>query len=413
MSAFFPVLLFLTALILVVLPITPYGQEFVTAVKDPKIWQNTPFVALTVTIVVMVLSVMLYNMNTQIVRLYEGYPWKDAWIAKPFLRRRKRQFSEAERTRQRINTLRREVRLAGINADLNAARDAEGQLARLMNNYYPDRIDLVLPTRLGNVIRAFETYTTRQYGMPAINLWPRLQAVVDGNLAQSIDGAKTSFDFMIHSAFLSGILAVFTAGSGLYWKTREFPDLWQPWLAWTILLGVISYVFYLASIPRAFEWGTQVKAAFDLFRFTLLLKLGYESKPTDPSDERRIWENLNYKFAFPDDRSYPDLPYKTPASYLIADPSSTVLKSIRTVTLLEDGSLQVRLVVTNLDPAAWDADQVIVREAIPAGKLYVRDSATVNGAPVQLSSIDPLEIDLGALPHCDSRTIVYRVKASA
>ena len=414
MSAFFPVLLFLTAFTLVVLPITPYGHEFTAAVQDPKNWQNYPFVALMLTIIVLVLSVVLYNMNVPIVRLYEGYPWEHAWIAQLFVRYRKRQFEQAGLLRQRIKTLRRQARLTGVSASLGGAAGSQAALARLMNGFYPDRTDLVLPTRLGNVIRGFETYTTRQYGMPAIALWPRLQAVVDGTLAHSLYSVKTSFDFMLHSAFLSAILALLTLASGLYWKARTPPTLWQPWLAWSIAFAIISYLFYLASIPRAVEWGTQVKAAFDLYRFTLLAKLGYDLKPADLADERRIWEILNYKFAFPDERTYPDLPYRMPPSYLIADPPSTVVKSTRSVVPLEDGSLQIALVVSNLDPAVWDADRVIVREEIPSGKIYVRDSATMNGAPARLLSTDPLQIDLGPLPYCDSRTVLYRIgKASA
>lgn len=408
-SAFFPVLLFLTGLTLVVLPITPYGHDFSAAVQDPKTWEKNPVAALVLTIFVLVLSVVLYNLNTQVVRLYEGYPWMHSWIAKPFLWYRRRQFRRATLVRKRIKALRRQARLAELNASLSDAADSQSDLAQLLNRAYPNSEDLVLPTRLGNIIRAFETYTTRQYGMPAIALWPRLQPLIDGNLAQALDSVKTSFDFMIHSAFLSAILAVMTACAGLYWKTRTPHDLWQAWLAWTIVFGFFSYLFYLASLPRASEWGTQVKAGFDLYRSTLLSKLGYDLKPADLADERRIWDILNYKLAYPDERTYPDLPYKMPPSYLIVDPASTLLKSRRSVTVLADNSLQISVLVSNLDPAVWNADKIVLREEIPSGKMYVRDSALVNGAPAKLLAIDPLQIDLGPLPYYDSRTVVYRI----
>jgi hypothetical protein len=414
LSALFPVLLFLTGLTLVVLPLTPYGQGFTEVVQNSAAWQKTPLAVLVLTVFILVLSVVLFNMNTAIVRLYEGYPWQKAWIAKPFLRRRRRDFRLATVLRQRIITLRRQLRLSGIVADLNKARETQNQVAGIINGKYPDREDLVLPTRLGNVIRAFETYTTRQYGMPAIALWPRLQALVDGNLATALDGAKTAFDFMIHTAFLSAVLTVFTASAGLFWKTRALHDLQQPWLGWTIIFAVISYLFYLASIPRAIEWGTQVKSAFDLYRLKLLTQLGYELKPTDLTDERRIWENLNYKFAFPDGRRYPVLPYQLPESYILVDPPSTIVTSKRSVDLQDTGIVQITLIVSNSDPSASNAERVIVREVIPTGKTYVKDSARLDGNPPPMFlSLEPLQIDLGPLLYKSSRTIVYRIAKAA
>ena len=215
---------------------------------------------------------------------------------------------------------------------------------------------------------------------------------------------------MIHTAFLSGALTVLTASAGLFWKTRALQDLWQPWLAWTIIFGVISYLLYLASIPRAIEWGTQVKSAFDLYRLKLLAQLGYELKPTDLTDERRIWENLNYKFAFPDGRRYPVLPYQLPESYLLVDPPSTIVTSKRSVDLQDTGIVQITLIVSNGDPSASNAERVIVREVIPTGKTYVKDSARLDGnPPTTFLSLEPLQIDLGRLPYNSSRTIVYRI----
>jgi hypothetical protein len=415
-SAFFPVLLFLVGLTLVVLPVTPYGHEFSNAVLSPKQWESHPVVALVLTMVVLLLSLILYNMNVAIVRLYEGYPLEKSWIARPLLRSKKRSYRRAMLLRERIAKLRREIRVTKLQGvDLHGVDDVQGDLARLLNSAYPDGEDLVLPTRLGNVIRAFETYTTRQYGSPILNLWPRLQGVIDGPFAQAIDGVKTSFDFMIHSSFLCGVLALLTASAGLFWKTRTSSTVLQPWLAWALVFACMSYLFYLASIPRAAEWGTQIKSAFDLYRLPLLAKLGYETKPTDLADERNIWANLNYHFAFPDMRTFPDLPYRTPASSVRTIPTSTVVKSERTVELVVDGWLKICLRVENVDPTAYDADHVIIREEVPSGYVYVPDSVDVqdNGGTkvtYTLLSIDPVQIDLGPINHEESKKVEFAIR---
>jgi hypothetical protein len=406
LSALFPVLLFLTALTLVVLPITPYGHELTSAVQDPKYWQDHASVALVLTLVVLTLSVLLFNMNTPIIRLYEGYPWKDSWIGEWMIRRCQRRHDEANALQRRISRLRLEARLAGVDPGVAGLGLLQEKLSRATDVAR----HLLLPTRLGNTIRAFEIYPQQQYAIDAMNLWPRLQSLVDGNLAQTLDSVKTSFDFMIHGAFFAAVLAVLTGAGGLYWKAAASPL--GPWVLWAIGFGLVSYLFYLASIRRAMEWGAQVKTAFDLHRLTLLGKLGYEGKPTSLVDERRIWENVNYKLLFPGEMTYPDLPYAAPASSLVVEPSGTVIGVTREVALQPDGRIEITLHVENNDPTAWGADRVIVREQLPAGMVYV-PPVLVDGAATGLCSLDPLMIDLGPLAHNASRRIAYRIAKAA
>lgn len=413
LGAFFPVVLFTTALALLVLPITPYGHTLTSAVKDPKLWQEKGSAAIAITFVVLVLSVVLYNLNIPIIRLYEGYPWLDSWIGQRMKTRQQLRFDRADKMRKRIRKLRLELRIENIAfkpEEMSGLIEAQRKLGRLLNDEFPDTIGSVLPTKLGNVIRAFETYTTRQYGAPAIALWPRLQGIVESTYAQALDAIKTSFDFMIHSSFLSAVLAVLLAGAGLVWQNPAYHGVLQPWMAWSGLFVFLSYLFYLAAINRAAEWGMQVKATFDLYRLALLSKLGYELKPADLADERRIWEVLNYKFAFPDDRTYPDLPYRIPSTYLVVEPVSTIVAFTRTVSVLEGDAVQVRVSVSNTDPTRANATQVVLREDLTTGKSYVRGSAMVDGATATLLGLSPLQVDLGPMPYYETRTVVYTLK---
>jgi len=402
LSAFFPLILFMVAFTQIVLPMTSTGQEFTKAVQDPQYWQSNPFVTLVFTVLLLGLSVVLYNLNTPIVRLYEGYPWKDSWIGQRRRRRHERYLEKVGRTRQRIVDLRKEARIAGVTVAGELRVTSQPGLARIANFSYPHSAAL-LPTRLGNTIRAFETYPRRQYNMDGVSFWPRLQTLLDSPLVQSLDGVKTAFDFMIHCSFLSAILAAVTLVFGLYWHPGG------PWPLWGIGFGLSAYLFYLASISRATEWGAHVRTAFDLHRLRLLEKLGYTVKPADLADERRIWTNINYKLAFPDERVYPDLSYAAEASNLVVHPPDVILKASRTVALRADGAMDITLTVTNSDPTASSATNVIAREQIPAGMRYVRDSAASHARSVVLRSIDPLEIELGELRYDTSITLQYRL----
>lgn len=411
LSAFFPAVLFVAALSLVVIPLAPFAQPWTQVVNSATAWQQNGIAVLEITFLVLVLSVVLYNLNTPIIRMYEGYPWKDSWIGRFLVKRQQGRFGRAFLIRRCIAKLRIEAQLARTDIDLRDLPDIQQKLVLTLNNAYPNKSTLVLPTRLGNVIRAFETYTTRQYGAGAIALWPRLVGVLDSTFAQGVDSAKTSFDFMINSSFLSLLLAAMSAVAGLIWKPPVAQMLYQPWMTWTLVFVSLSYLSYVAAINRAAEWGTQVKCAFDLYRLTLLTKLGYETKPANLTEERRMWEVINYKFAFPDEHTYPDLPYSTPQTFFTVDPVSTIVTCKRSVRLMNDQSVQIKIVVANADPTKAPAKRVVLEDAVPAGKAYIRGSGIVNGARATLLSLNPIKIELGPLRYDEKRTVIYSIKS--
>lgn len=400
LGAFFPVVLFVTALMLVVLPLTPYLQPLTILVAQMKLWEDKASSAIILTAVVLVLSVVLYMLNVPVIRLYEGYPWIKSWIGTKLADAKRKRLNDAQQLRSLINSLRKEIRLHHLQVpdeDLEDLIEAQRELARMANDQYPSGGAFVLPTRLGNVIRSFETYPLHQYGLPLIAVWPRLQAVIPTTYAQALDGAQTSFNFMLNCSFLSGMLAVLLTICGLRWRHPWQAGVDHTWIAWLIVVIVLSRLFYNAAIGQAAEWGTQVKTAFDLYRGSLLTQLGYELKPETPAEERRIWEAINYKLAFPDDRTWPELPYKRQPTSLLVEPSSTLVQFSRTVTLVAPDRLRVKLTVVNTDPAAYDATEVILRDDVLAGQTYITNSATVDGIARQPTDLSPLRISLGKL----------------
>jgi hypothetical protein len=404
----FPVLLFLTILVLVVLPVTPYGHQYVDLL-NPQNWKG--IYAVVATLVILLSTVVLYQLNNPLIRLYEGYPWKNSLIGRLLCWRQKKHWNHARTMRNRIFNLRQGSRLEDVKGDLNEDLNTRRiEATRKLNKEFPHREDLILPTRLGNVIRAFETYTNRQYNADAVVFWPRLQGILDANYAQAIDAVKAGFDFMLNTSFLSALLALLLAVTGLHWRYPGHYGWLQAWEGWAVLFAVLSNLAYEGAINRAAEWGTSVKAAFDLYRLPLLQKLGYEIKPSDLSEEQDFWEVIGYHFSFPGDGLCRDLPYRPSQLWINVEPACAKLSSNRTVTPIDDFITQVRIVVSNLDPTRLGADRVSIKDEIPAGSIYVRDSAVVNGAPVALEGTTPLHVQLGPLPYNEMRTLVYRLK---
>jgi hypothetical protein len=406
LGAFFPVVLFVIAVVLLVLPLTPYAPGLTAIVTILKIWEDKTSAAVVTTVVVLILSVVLYMLNVPIIRLYEGYPWRDSWIGTRLKSRQRSRFDAATTLREAARSLDRELRRKNLNGSVSGVLT---RLGRLLNDEFPNSSDNVLPTRLGNVIRSFETYSLVPYGMPAIAVWPRLMAVVPATYAQGLDGAQTSFNFMLNCSFLSMVLASMLTFAGLFWADPFRGGADRLWIVWVLVFLALWRLFYYGAINRAGEWGTQVRAAIDLYRGELLKQLGYDFKPETPEEERRIWELINYKFSFPDERSA-EVPYKQLPTALAVEPLYVLVTAARTVAIVDDTTLRVAFSIENADPFEFDASRVILRDEVPDGYSYVSGSATVNENPARTLDVNPVRIDLGAVPAKKSCTAVYQLR---
>lgn len=366
LGTLFPVLLFFTVVCLMVLPITPFGHEFTQLVSDPYHWESSGKVALLATFIILVATVVLYHLNNPLIRLYEGYPWKDSLIGKHQTDKKKKEYDVATNLKKRAEILAREISVRRLGVKVDPLEEAASSAGDVIDNRYPNEKDLVLPTRLGNVIRAFETYTERRYGASTIALWSRLQGVMDASYATALENTKVAFDFMLNCSFLSLLSMGLLASAGLYWRHPKLHGLVQAWEIWVIVLAGLSYVLYLGAINRAEEWGIGIKAAFDLYRLPLLTKLGYEIKPSDLEEERRMWDIISYDFAFPSDQGYPELPYRSPSTSLIVEPSSVLLEIERAVSTLSADTIEIKVTISNHDPeCAPPAVHDGVRERLP------------------------------------------------
>lgn len=257
---------------------------------------------------------LLHNLNGPIIRFFEGYPWRQTWWG----RWRSAHF------RQQLQALQeRQAELAAQLAQPHAPDDVAalykeiGEVVYRLRREYPLTTGSVLPTRLGNVIRSYEHYPRRQYGMSSITLWPRLLGVMDSNYAAMIGDAKIAFDFMLNSALLNALLVVALLFVGLFPEaartllqagatSANFYAIWAPLL--TALL-VATVLFYRSAVGQAFTWGELVKGAFDLYRWELLEKMGYRCRPQSVAEERKLWRNISQQIIYGDPPQSEPVPY--------------------------------------------------------------------------------------------------------
>lgn len=235
-------------------------------------------------IAVIVVASLLYNFQYLIIRLFEGY-WP-RWLN--WLRNLRTGFYK-----KRWECLEALAGAASTPQEANEIR-AE-QLA-----FYPppNHLDKMMPTRLGNILRAAEIYPYERYGIDAVVIWPRLRPLLKPETMALLEDRKMTMAFMLSVTLLSALFSL----------------VWCPALAlstnrWDIFLlcalgWPLAWLCYRGAVQSAVAYGEQLQATFDLHRHDLLKALN-RPLPADAEAERKEWLRLTRFF-------YRNLPLPSP-----------------------------------------------------------------------------------------------------
>jgi hypothetical protein len=290
---FVPTLLFVTA-VTALFPEQDWAKGFLSAATEKDGWDKFAYFIL----MVWVLSIFLMMFNLVELQILEGYRWPISKIS---------HFKRMEESRCNV----RNAPFAALDRAWQAAgdafpadqRDEWGNLRYQLVREFPVDPAEQLPTRLGNAIRAFESYPREVYGADSIPLWLHLSAVIPEGFQSAIDDARAQVNCAINISVLAAIIAPIAAVQflcSLYWDSffSAF-NSYQGLVAMATKFGVPSLLFllatvaallicraaYLFAVELAMAWGDLVKAAFDCFLPALAEKLGY--KLPDTADERK------------------------------------------------------------------------------------------------------------------------------
>lgn len=145
--------------------------------------------------------------------------------------------------------------------------------------------EVVLPSRLGNVIYAFEKYSRRTYGMDAIFYWPRIWLKLDKDTREEIDNNQALVDSSVYAAFalyLSAFLWFLYAVAKLMIVFAQRGFSFTPRLQYDLTLidqrlprkgvallvaavfGLAGYLLYRVSLYLYAQFGEYFKSVFDL-----------------------------------------------------------------------------------------------------------------------------------------------------
>ena len=210
----------------------------------------------------LVLAVAIVTLFTQplqlsLVRLFEGY-WGTSRVgsalAAPGIAR---------------HTERRDMLLEARKP--TSAQPDDGELARMydaaavLRLQYPPADVPVLPTALGNALRATESRAGQRYGLDTVTAWPRLYPQLDDGLRATIDAQRDQLDTAARfcaTFALSTVVAVALLVPHGGW-----------WMSIALVTALLAWGSYRAAIAAARSYGEVIYAAFDLHRFDLLAAL--------------------------------------------------------------------------------------------------------------------------------------------
>jgi hypothetical protein len=238
-------------------------------------------------VIIWLLSILLMTFNRPIIRLLEGYGELNPF--RIFLPSQQQEFKTKA-----------EPHLRKLDRVLDARRRGVPELEEFNElsvwnavRNFPEELDLVLSTRLGNVMRAYERYSDLVYGIEAIALWPRLFMIIPEEARERIRESEALFHFSINMLFTS-LFTILTSGTMITSLLHDggFSVLVSK-ISWLMTL-VLGSGFFFAwyswwVLPQAArQRGEQVKSTFDLYRSKLAEALGFELPATE-AEERRLW----------------------------------------------------------------------------------------------------------------------------
>jgi len=255
------------ALLLGVIPIGPVSvwQWWQQQSELAQVWL---FAAALIAVTLM--AYLLQVFTRPLVRLYEGYwpRWLRLWLQR-----------RVEGRWQRWRQERAEA------AKADAARYAA--LQDRLHHEYPPQAERLLPTQMGNALRAAEDYATTTYGMDAVFWWPRLASVLPEAVEQGIEDALTPLLALLNLATLASLVA---AGGAIYlWQSRV--GGWVGALGILVIGLLFARLCYLGAVAQARGYGQQVRTAVDLYRFDLLKAL-HQPLPASFQEEQVLWGRL-------------------------------------------------------------------------------------------------------------------------
>lgn len=212
---------------------------------------------------------MIQQFELPIIQALEGY-WP-SWLR--LLRRRL-----IQRQRQILNFKEKQWQALAVRQEqqgLTAEETDEYISLDWQLRQFPNQPEQLMPTLLGNLLRAAEALPHIKYGLDATICWPRLWMILPNETKTDLQTARADLN---------------TAARVWLWGLCFL--IWAIWAWWAVPLGLLTAWFAYGWLLRAAAtYAALLESAFDLYRFSLYQSLHWPL-PTNPAEERLVGQQL-------------------------------------------------------------------------------------------------------------------------
>lgn len=239
--------------------------------------------AIVISAISVAVAVSLQPLQFRLVQLMEGYwpAWFPAFLFRVgiwFQMRRQ------QRILDRMSAPQHSSPAAQMAAD-ERAQTAGFQLRQR----FPGREDRLLPTALGNALRASEDSVGQRYGLESVVIWPRLFHLLPDKVRSGMDDEVTQLDV---SARLSVTWTFAGIISALVLMRSPAALVVNPlWLAVVISLFVLARLSYQSAVESAIAQGVDLEVAIDLYRARVIDAMRL-LPTTSLEEERQVFREL-------------------------------------------------------------------------------------------------------------------------
>ncbi len=241
--------------------------------------------ALLGVLLILVLSAtVVQRLTLPVLRLLEGY-WPRS-LRRITMWRRRRVIERKAADEQAWQQIQIEL----DSGELTSERRVELAELEQRSQRRPIRDHEILPTRVGNILRAAETRPYHRYGLEAVAIWPRLWLVLPEQARQELTGARASLNASVAALIWGTAFVGFT------------PLAWWAAPAGLVVAG-FGVVWWVPN--RAEVFADLVEAAYDLYRAELYRQLRWPL-PANPADEQHRGQELTRYLVRGSDKPHPE-----------------------------------------------------------------------------------------------------------
>lgn len=261
------------------------------APSEPLNWDNTIVAAqsigltgaVVITAVSVALAISLQPLQFRLVQLLEGYwpTWAPLWVARLGVWA---QGKRLERITGRMSAKSADASEAARIAADERIHTAETQVLERFPN--PDRL---LPTSLGNALRAAEDRVGQRYGLESVVIWPRLFRLLPAEVQTALDDEVTQLDVSARLSVTWFVAGAVSAGIVL---AEPSALLTHPlWVVMVLAVCVLARLSYSSAVESAIAHGSDIEIVVDLYR-SLVIDAMRLPAAQRMSEERRTFRRL-------------------------------------------------------------------------------------------------------------------------